>query len=164
MLKQKSSLSAYRNYCHYLSHKHFFWRLEADVMWCCIEAVCGSKGLRTIAMIETSIKRDGVVRTERRCYIASLDCPGLRHRGTRPLGHQKRSALGARRHRQGGSIASQARPRSPRHDPRPTPRTQCDPLHARRNLDQVKTSIKGKRKLATWDTDYLANAIGLNPC
>jgi predicted transposase YbfD/YdcC len=71
MLKQKSSLSAYRNYCHYLSHKHFFWRLEADVMWCCIEAVCGSKGLRTIAMIETSIKRDGVVRTERRCYISS---------------------------------------------------------------------------------------------
>jgi predicted transposase YbfD/YdcC len=29
------------------------------------------KGLRTIAMIETSIERDGVVRTERRCYISS---------------------------------------------------------------------------------------------
>ena len=26
-----------------------------------------------------------------------------------------------------------------------------------------KTSIKGKRKLATWDTVYLATAIGLNP-
>jgi hypothetical protein len=26
-----------------------------------------------------------------------------------------------------------------------------------------KTSIKAKRKLATWDTDYLANASGLNP-
>jgi hypothetical protein len=27
-----------------------------------------------------------------------------------------------------------------------------------------KTSIKAKRKLATWDTVYLANASGLNLC
>jgi hypothetical protein len=26
-----------------------------------------------------------------------------------------------------------------------------------------KTSIKGKRKLATWDTEYLLSALSFNP-
>jgi predicted transposase YbfD/YdcC len=118
----------------------------------------GFKGLRTIAMTETSIERDGGVRTEPRCYISSR------------LLTAQASTTAARAHwaienglhwvldvtfkedqsrlRRGRGATNMALIRHPA-------------LHVIRSMPG-KTSIKGKRKLATWDTDDLANASGLN--
>lgn len=117
------------------------------------------KGLKTIAMIETSVERAGAVKTERRCYISSRALTA------------KAFATAARAHwaienglhwvldvefkedqsrlRRGHGATNMAHIR-----------------HLALNLIRAmpgNTSIKGKRKLATWDTDYLASAIGLKP-
>jgi len=117
------------------------------------------KGLKTIAMIETSVERAGAVKTERRCYISSRALTA------------KAFATAARAHwaienglhwvldvefredqsrlRQGHGATNMAHIR-----------------HLALNLIRAtpgNTSIKGKRKLATWDTDYLASAIGIKP-
>jgi len=117
------------------------------------------KGLKTIAMIETSVERAGAVKTERRCYISSRALTA------------KAFASAARAHwaienglhwvldvefkedqsrlRRGHGATNMAHIR-----------------HLALNLIRAmpgNTSIKGKRKLATWDTDYLASAIGLKP-
>jgi predicted transposase YbfD/YdcC len=118
------------------------------------------KGLKTIAMIETRIEALGEIRTERRCYISSR------------LLTAKALAEAARAHwaienglhwvldvefkedqsrlRRGHGAKNMARVR-----------------HLALNLIRAapgKTSIKGKRKLATWDTNYLQSALQLNPC
>ncbi|MGL5136409.1 MAG: ISAs1 family transposase [Beijerinckiaceae bacterium] len=117
------------------------------------------KGLKTIAMIETSIERDGAVKTERRCYISSRVLTASAF-ATAARSHwaienglhwvldvefkEDQSRL-----RRGHGATNMALIR-----------------HLALNLIRAmpgKTSIKGKRKLATWDTDYIASAIGINP-
>ena len=118
------------------------------------------KGLKTIAMIETRVETNGESRTERRCYISSRALTA------------KALALAARAHwaienglhwvldvefkedqsrlRQGHGAKNMARVR-----------------HLALNLIRAapgKISIKGKRKLVTWDADYLKSALQLNPC
>lgn len=113
------------------------------------------KGLRTIAMIETRIETGAEVRVERRCYISSRVLTA------------KAFAEAARSHwsienglhwvldvqfkedqsrlRRGHGAANMAIVR-----------------HLALNLIRAmpgKLSIKGKRKLATWDTDYLMAAL-----
>jgi predicted transposase YbfD/YdcC len=115
------------------------------------------KGLRTIAMVETRIETGGQTRIERRCYVSS-----------RTL-NAKAFAQAARAHwaienglhwvldvefkedqsrlRQGHGAKNMALVR-----------------HLALNLIRAipgKLSIKGKRKLATWNTDYLQAALGL---
>ncbi len=116
------------------------------------------KGLGTIAMIETRVEAGGEIKTERRCYISSCVLTA------------KTFAQAARAHwgienglhwvldvefkedqsrlRRGHGAQNMARVR-----------------HLALNLFRAmsgKTSIKGKRKLATWDTSYLLCALGLN--
>ena len=115
------------------------------------------KGLRTLAMIETRIEAGGEIKTERRCYISSRVLTA------------KAFAAAARAHwaienglhwvldvefkedqsrlRRGHGAKNMARVR-----------------HLALNLIRAmpgKTSIKGKRKLATWDTAYLLTALRL---
>jgi predicted transposase YbfD/YdcC len=116
------------------------------------------KGARTIAMIETRVERDGIVRTERRCSISS------RHLSAQAFATAARAHWAIEnglhwvldvtfredqsRLRRGHGATNMALIR-----------------HLALNLIRAmpgKTSIKGKRKLATWDTDYLATAVGLN--
>jgi predicted transposase YbfD/YdcC len=117
------------------------------------------KGLRTIAMIETRIEANGAIRAERRCHVSSRILTA------------KDFAQAARAHwaienglhwvldvefkedqsrlRKGHGAKNMARVR-----------------HLALNLLRAmpgKTSIKGKRKLATWDTAYLLSALNLAP-
>ena len=117
------------------------------------------QGLKTIAMIETCIEVGGTIKTERRCYISSRVLTA------------KAFAEAARAHwaienglhwvldvefkedqsrlRRGHGAKNMARVR-----------------HLALNLIRAmpgKTSIKGKRKLATWDTAYLLTALSLSP-
>jgi predicted transposase YbfD/YdcC len=117
------------------------------------------KGLKTIAMIETRVEASGSTRTERRCYISSRILTA------------KAFAEAARAHwaienglhwvldvafkedqsrlRRGHGAKNMGRVR-----------------HLALNLIRAmpgKTSIKGKRKLATWDTSYLLTALSLGP-
>ena len=117
------------------------------------------RGLRSIAMIGTRVEKDGEVKTERRCYISSRVLTaeafaeaarahwaienGL-HRVLDVEFKQDQSRL-----RRGHGAKNMARVR-----------------HLALNLIRAmpgKTSIKGKRKLATWDTDYLLRALALQP-
>lgn len=113
------------------------------------------KGLRTIAMIETRIETGAEVRVERRCYISS------RVLTAKAFAEAARSHWGIEnglhwvldvqfkedqsRLRRGHGAANMAIVR-----------------HLALNLIRAmpgKLSIKGKRKLATWDTDYLMAAL-----
>ena len=118
------------------------------------------KGLRTIAMIETSIERDGGVRTERRCYISSR------------LLTARAFAAAARAHWAFENGLCWVLDVTFRED-----QSRLRRGHGATNMALIrhlalnvirsmpgKTSIKAKRKLATWDTVYLANASGLNLC
>ena len=116
------------------------------------------KGLRTIAMIETRVETGGATKTERRCYISS------RVLTAKAFAQAARAHWGIEnglhwvldvefkedqsRLRRGHGAKNMARVR-----------------HLALNLIRAmpgKTSIKGKRKLATWDTSYLLSALGLN--
>jgi predicted transposase YbfD/YdcC len=115
------------------------------------------KGLRAIAMVETRIETDGQIRMERRCYVSSRALTA------------KTFAEAARAHwaienglhwvldvefkedqsrlRRGHGANNMALVR-----------------HLALNLIRAmpgKQSIKGKRKLATWDTNYLLDALAL---
>ena len=118
------------------------------------------KGLRTIAMIETSIETNGQTKVERRCYISS-----------RAL-NAKTFAQAARDHWgienglhwvldvQFNEDQSRLRRGHGAHN-------MAVIRHLALNLIRAipgKLSIKGKRKLATWDTDYLANALNASVC
>jgi predicted transposase YbfD/YdcC len=113
------------------------------------------KGLRTIAMIETRIETGAEVRVERRCYISS------RVLTAKAFAEAARSHWGIEnglhwvldvqfkedqsRLRRGHGATNMAIVR-----------------HLALNLIRAmpgKLSIKGKRKLATWDTDYLMAAL-----
>lgn len=115
------------------------------------------KGLRTIAMVETRIETDGQIKIERRCYISS------RILTAKAFAEAARAHWGIEnglhwvldvvfkedqsRLRRGHGAQNMALVR-----------------HLALNLLRAmpgKHSIKGKRKLATWDTDYLLAA--LNP-
>jgi hypothetical protein len=63
----------------------------------------------------------------------------------------------------GRSIASRARPGSHKHGADPTPPHQPDPCHVRQSLSQGKPKARHHQKLATWDKDDRAPAIGINP-
>lgn len=114
-------------------------------------------GLSAIAMVETRIEKDGQVGIERRCYVSSRALTA------------KDFAQAARAHwaienglhwvldvqfnedqsrlRRGHGAQNMALIR-----------------HFALNLIRAipgKTSIKGKRKLATWDPSYLASALGI---
>lgn len=113
------------------------------------------KGLSTIAMIETRIETGAEVRVERRCYISS------RVLTAKAFAEAARSHWGIEnglhwvldvqfkedqsRLRRGHGATNMAIVR-----------------HLALNLIRAmpgKLSIKGKRKLATWDTDYLMAAL-----
>ena len=116
------------------------------------------KGLSTIAMIETRVEKVGETTTERRCYISS------RRLTAKAFAQAARAHWGIEnslhwvldvefkedqsRLRRGHGAKNMARIR-----------------HLALNLIRAmpgKTSIKGKRKLATWDTSYLLSALGLH--
>ena len=115
------------------------------------------KGVKTIAMIQKSVEKAGEVKTERRCYISSrvltaeaFAAAARAHWGIENGLHwvldvefkEDQSRL-----RRGHGARNMALVR-----------------HLALNLIRAipgKTSIKGKRKLATWDTQYLLSAIAL---
>lgn len=117
------------------------------------------KGLKTIAMIETRIEASGEIKTERRCYISSrvLTAKALAQaaRAHWAIENGLHWVLDVEfkedqsRLRRGYGAQNMARVR-----------------HLALNLIRAmpgKTSIKGKRKLATWDTNVLLSALDLNP-
>ena len=115
------------------------------------------KGIKTIAMIETRIEKAGEIKTERRCYISSraLDAAafadGVRSHWAIENGlhwvldvefKEDQSRL-----RRGHGAKNMALVR-----------------HFALNLvraEPSKRSIKGKRKLASWDTSSLQTILGL---
>lgn len=117
------------------------------------------KGVKTIALIETSVEKAGEIKTERRCYISSrlltaeaFAAAARAHWGIENSLHwvldvefkEDQSRL-----RRGHGAENMALVR-----------------HLALNLIRAmpgKNSIKGKRKLATWDTDYLLTALGIKP-
>jgi predicted transposase YbfD/YdcC len=117
------------------------------------------KGLSTIAMIETRVEAAGQIKTERRCYISSrvLTAKAFAHaaRSHWAIENSLHWVLDVEfkedqsRLRCGHGAKNMARVR-----------------HLALNLIRAmpgKTSIKGKRKLATWDTEYLLSALSFNP-
>ena len=115
------------------------------------------KGLKTIAMIETRVETGGETRTERRCYISSrlLTAAAFAQAARAHWGIENglhwvldvEFKEDQSRLRRGHGAKNMARIR-----------------HLALNLIRAmpgKTSIKGKRKLATWDTEYLLAALGL---
>ena len=118
------------------------------------------KGLEAIAMVETRVEKDDQVKTERRCYISSRRLTAKAFADAARAHWAIENGLhwvldvqfkdDQSRLRRGHGAKNMARVR-----------------HLALNLIRAmpgKTSIKGKRKLATWDTDYLQTALGLNPC
>ena len=118
------------------------------------------KGLRTIAIIETSIETKGHIKIERRCYISSraLDA--------------KAFAQAARDH---WAIENGLHWVLDVQFKEDQSRLRCG--HGAHNMALIrhlalnliraipgKQSIKAKRKLATWDTDYLAKALCPSVC
>ena len=116
------------------------------------------KGPTTIAMIETRIEVGGEIKTERRCYISSrvLTAEALAGAARAPWAIENglhwvldvEFKEDQSRLRRGHGAKNMARVR-----------------HPALNLIRAapgKTSIKGKRKLATWDTSYLLSALSLN--
>ncbi|RWP57215.1 hypothetical protein [Mesorhizobium sp.] len=113
------------------------------------------KGLSTIAMVETRIETGAEVRVERRCYISSRILTAKPSpRPPEPIGG---SGTGYTRFLDVQFKEDQSRLRRG---------------HGATNMAMVrhlavklirampgKQSIKGKRKLATWDTDYLMAAL-----
>jgi predicted transposase YbfD/YdcC len=117
------------------------------------------KGLSTIAMIETRVETGGAVNTERRCYISSRVLTA------------KAFAQAARAH---WGIENGLHWVLDVEFKEDQSRLRCG--HGAKNMARIrhlalnlirampgKTSIKGKRKLATWDTGYLLSALGLKP-
>ena len=115
------------------------------------------KGLKAIAMVETTIEADGETTTERRCYVSSralsakhfaeaARCHWAIENGLHwvldVLFNEDQSRL-----RAGHGAQNMARVR-----------------HFALNLIRAmpdKRTLKAKRKLATWDTKYLAQALNL---
>jgi predicted transposase YbfD/YdcC len=117
------------------------------------------KGLKTIAMIETRVEAAGQIKTERRCYISSRVLTA------------KAFAEAARAH---WAIENGLHWVLDVEFKEDQSRLRCG--HGAKNMARVrhlalnlirampgKTSIKGKRKLATWDTEYLLTALNLSP-
>jgi len=115
------------------------------------------KGLKAIAMVETRIEKDGVTTLERRCYISSraLDAKAFAQaaRAHWAIENGLHWVLDVEfnedqsRLRRGHGAQNMA-----------TVRHFC--LNIIRAIPG-KTSIKGKRKLATWDPNYLAKALDI---
>jgi predicted transposase YbfD/YdcC len=116
------------------------------------------KGRRTIAMIEMRVETGGAINTERRCYISSR------------LLTAKTFAVAARPH---WGIENGLHWVLDVEFKEDQSRLRCG--HRAKNMARVrhlalnlirampgKTSIKAKRKLATWDTGYLLCALGLH--
>ena len=117
------------------------------------------KGLKTIAMIETRVEAGGQIKTERRCYISSRIMTAKEFAGAARAHWAIENGLhwvldvefreDQSRLRRGHGAANMARVR-----------------HLALNLIRAmpgKISLKGKRKLATWDTGYLLTALSLSP-
>ena len=117
------------------------------------------KGLKTIAMIETCVEAGGATKTERRCYISSRILTAKAFADAARAHWAIENGLhwvldvefneDQSRLRRGHGAKNMGRVR-----------------HLALNLIRAmpgKTSIKGKRKLATWDTNYLLTALNLNP-
>jgi predicted transposase YbfD/YdcC len=115
------------------------------------------KGIKTIAMIETSVEKAGETRTERRCYISSRVLTAQAFAAAARAHWAIENGLhwvldvefneDQSRIRKGHGAKNMAIVR-----------------HFAINLIRAmpgNTSIKGKRKLATWDTIYLTSALGL---
>jgi predicted transposase YbfD/YdcC len=117
------------------------------------------KGLKAIAMIETRVEVGGTLKIERRCYISSRILTAQTFAEAARAHWAIENGLhwvldvefkeDQSRLRRGHGAKNMARVR-----------------HLALNLIRAmpgKTSIKGKRKLATWDTDYLSTALGIIP-
>ena len=115
------------------------------------------KGLKAIAMIETTIEADGKTTTERRCYVSSRALSTKDFAGAARCHWAIENGLhwvldvlfkeDQSRLRAGHGAQNMARVR-----------------HFALNLIRAmpdKRTLKAKRKLATWDTNYLAEALSL---
>ena len=117
------------------------------------------KGLSTIAMVETHIESGGQIRRERRCYVSSRALTAQTFAAAARAHWAIENGLhwvldvqfkeDQSRLRRGHGAHNMALVR-----------------HLALNLIRAmpgKQSIKGKRKLATWDTGYRRAALALNP-
>ena len=117
------------------------------------------KGLKTIAMAETRIETGGETRIERRCYISSRSLTAQAFAETARAHWAIENGLHWVLDVQFKEDQSRLRRGHGAHN-------MAIVRHFALNLIRAmpgKQSIKGKRKLATWDTGYLLTALALKP-